>query len=194
MSGAPLAGGPLPPWAFHVVHHACDPLVTDVLLRCSHMIGDGQLFMQLLKDVLTEEEGGEVARIGGAEPAGEGQPAAAAGAGARNAGGGGSSASGGGSGGGGDAVCFLELGGAARGGKAAVGSGGGFAGLVAARALGGGVDARGESFSSLGSTPSASSGGSSSGGWSTAGTRPSAATGDGRRRGGGGSMAHALWR
>lgn len=56
MSGATLSEGALPPWDCSVVHFASDPQHTDVLLRCSHMIGDGQLFMQLLREVLQEAE------------------------------------------------------------------------------------------------------------------------------------------
>jgi hypothetical protein len=54
MSSAPLSEGALPPWDCSVVHFASDLQHTDVLLRCSHMIGDGQLFMQLLRGVLEE--------------------------------------------------------------------------------------------------------------------------------------------
>jgi hypothetical protein len=55
MSGARLAAGRLPPWDCSVIHFKSDPGHTDVLLRCSHSIGDGQLFMQLLKDILDED-------------------------------------------------------------------------------------------------------------------------------------------
>jgi hypothetical protein len=66
MSGPPLSEGALPPWDCSVVHFASDPNHTDVLLRCSHMIGDGQLFMQLLKDVLDEiDDDGEPLSAGG---------------------------------------------------------------------------------------------------------------------------------
>ncbi|KAI8473104.1 MAG: hypothetical protein J3K34DRAFT_519278 [Monoraphidium minutum] len=70
MSGAPLAEGHLPPWDCSVVHYASAPRVTDVLLRCSHMIGDGQLFMQLLKDVLEEVDDGPGSEVGGSEVGG----------------------------------------------------------------------------------------------------------------------------
>jgi hypothetical protein len=56
MSGASLAEGALPPWDCSVVHFRSDPGHTDVLLRCSHMIGDGQLFMQLLREVLDDAD------------------------------------------------------------------------------------------------------------------------------------------
>ncbi|KIZ02477.1 hypothetical protein MNEG_5482 [Monoraphidium neglectum] len=56
MSGPLLSEGHLPPWDCSLVRYSSDPHHTDVLLRCSHMIGDGQLFMQLLKDVLEEQD------------------------------------------------------------------------------------------------------------------------------------------
>jgi len=55
MSGPPLSEGCLPPWDCSIIHFASDHNHTDVLLRCSHMIGDGQLFMQLLRDILDED-------------------------------------------------------------------------------------------------------------------------------------------
>jgi hypothetical protein len=59
MSGPLLSEGDLPPWDCTVIHFSSDWDHTDVLLRCSHMIGDGQLFMQLLKDVMLEYADGE---------------------------------------------------------------------------------------------------------------------------------------
>jgi hypothetical protein len=65
MSGPLLSDGDLPPWDCTVIHFSSDWNHTDVLLRCSHMIGDGQLFMQLLKDVMFEygEDGDETASV-----------------------------------------------------------------------------------------------------------------------------------
>ncbi|GBF88074.1 hypothetical protein Rsub_00786 [Raphidocelis subcapitata] len=63
MSGPPLSEEARPPWDCSVVHFASDPGHTDVLLRCSHIIGDGQLFMQLLKDVMEEYEEVEIDEI-----------------------------------------------------------------------------------------------------------------------------------
>ena len=55
MSGPPLGEGGYPPWDIHLIHYECSPQRTDLLLRASHVIGDGQLFMRLIKAVLDEE-------------------------------------------------------------------------------------------------------------------------------------------
>lgn len=42
----------LPPWDVLCIHYTCDPQRTDVLMRASHIIGDGQLFMKLIKQIM----------------------------------------------------------------------------------------------------------------------------------------------
>lgn len=52
MSEEPLGTHGLPPWDVLCIHYACDPQRTDVLMRASHIIGDGQLFMKLIKQIM----------------------------------------------------------------------------------------------------------------------------------------------
>lgn len=52
MSEEPLGSHGLPPWDVLCIHYACDPQRTDVLMRASHIIGDGQLFMKLIKQIM----------------------------------------------------------------------------------------------------------------------------------------------
>jgi hypothetical protein len=52
MSDEPLGCQVLPPWDVLCIHYACDPQRTDVLMRASHIIGDGQLFMKLIKQIM----------------------------------------------------------------------------------------------------------------------------------------------
>lgn len=57
MSECPLDDDKYPPWDIHLVHHSSDPEHTHLLLRCSHTIGDGQLFMHLIQGVFDEMNG-----------------------------------------------------------------------------------------------------------------------------------------
>jgi hypothetical protein len=52
MSEEPLGTRGLPPWDVFCIHYTCDPQRTDVLMRASHIIGDGQLFMKLIKQIM----------------------------------------------------------------------------------------------------------------------------------------------
>lgn len=52
MSKDPLGSHGLPPWDVLCIHYTCDPNRTDVLMRASHIIGDGQLFMKLIKQIM----------------------------------------------------------------------------------------------------------------------------------------------
>lgn len=52
MSDEPLGSHGLPPWDVLCIHYSCDPQRTDVLMRASHIIGDGQLFMKLIKQIM----------------------------------------------------------------------------------------------------------------------------------------------
>jgi hypothetical protein len=52
MSEEPLGTNGLPPWDVFCIHYTSDPNRTDVLLRSSHVIGDGQLFMKLIKQIM----------------------------------------------------------------------------------------------------------------------------------------------
>jgi hypothetical protein len=52
MSEQPLGTNGLPPWDVFCIHYSSDPNRTDVLLRASHVIGDGQLFMKLIKQIM----------------------------------------------------------------------------------------------------------------------------------------------
>lgn len=52
MSDEPLGSQGLPPWDVLCIHYSCDPQRTDVLMRASHIIGDGQLFMKLIKQIM----------------------------------------------------------------------------------------------------------------------------------------------
>lgn len=52
MSVEPLGTHGLPPWDVVCIHYTCDPNRTDVLMRASHIIGDGQLFMKLIKQIM----------------------------------------------------------------------------------------------------------------------------------------------
>ncbi|GBF88058.1 hypothetical protein Rsub_00770 [Raphidocelis subcapitata] len=122
MSGAQLSEGALPPWDCSVVHFASDPGHTDVLLRCSHMIGDGQLFMQLLRDVLDDVDDDEgVVTLDGDE---DGTPLAPETPGPSSSDGGGGGG-GGGDGAGGDGAGEASGSGSPGGGGGAGGGGGG---------------------------------------------------------------------
>lgn len=52
MSKEPLGTHGLPPWDVLCIHYTFDANRTDVLMRASHIIGDGQLFMKLIKQIM----------------------------------------------------------------------------------------------------------------------------------------------
>ncbi|KAF6252006.1 hypothetical protein COO60DRAFT_1644430 [Scenedesmus sp. NREL 46B-D3] len=52
MTSQPLGADGLPPWDVVCIHYKCNPERTDVLMRASHIIGDGQLFMKLIKQIM----------------------------------------------------------------------------------------------------------------------------------------------
>lgn len=52
MTSEPLGTDGLPPWDVLCIHYTCNPARTDVLMRASHIIGDGQLFMKLIKQIM----------------------------------------------------------------------------------------------------------------------------------------------
>jgi hypothetical protein len=52
MTSHPLGADGLPPWDVICIHYTCNPARTDVLMRASHIIGDGQLFMKLIKQIM----------------------------------------------------------------------------------------------------------------------------------------------
>jgi hypothetical protein len=48
MSGEALGMKGIPPWDGKLIHYTCDPTRSDIVLRMSHMIADGQLILKLL--------------------------------------------------------------------------------------------------------------------------------------------------
>jgi hypothetical protein len=52
MSGDALGMNGLPPWDGKLIHYTCDPTRSDIVLRMSHMIADGQLILKLLRQIL----------------------------------------------------------------------------------------------------------------------------------------------
>lgn len=52
MTHVPLGMDGFPPWDVWCIHYTCNPHRTDVLMRASHIIGDGQLFMKIIKQIM----------------------------------------------------------------------------------------------------------------------------------------------
>eukprot|EP00878_Enallax_costatus_P007875 GHUV01008240.1.p1 GENE.GHUV01008240.1~~GHUV01008240.1.p1 ORF type:complete len:591 (+),score=176.96 GHUV01008240.1:225-1997(+) len=52
MTHVPLGMDGLPPWDVWCIHYTSNPHRTDVLMRASHIIGDGQLFMKIIKQIM----------------------------------------------------------------------------------------------------------------------------------------------
>lgn len=57
MTHVPLGMDGFPPWDVWCIHYTCNPNRTDVLMRASHIIGDGQLFMKIIKQIMEPLDG-----------------------------------------------------------------------------------------------------------------------------------------